>query len=404
MPRSTDIFYRAVGACFASSLLHSVHAASQPVPSGGQAQLDRNPRHFAMDIMLNQCRGYDAAGLERSLSCAKMVDRLDNALIISGTSNPQLAEEVAWETGKTLAKVSVSRFPDGECTVKLEDNVRGKDVYILQSASAPINDSFVESLLIATAARRADARTVTLLAPSMAYGRSTGSKTASDHSEEGVGVLMNAHQQEEEEGSSTVTSAASGLPRALKALLAAHPWVESSSSSSGSSSGSQEEADATNSRLRAEGLAVSTAAAASTLLAAASRSASASRPSTFASPLPAVEANSISAADCALMLVASGVDRVISVELSPAGGGQVEGFFPPQVPVENLRASTILVDFCSKLKLQRPTVVAPNEECIQLAMDIRAGLSQKLPGVDVGLAVIVGALPGAAGRPARCAL
>ena len=94
------------------------------------------------------------------------------------------------------------------------------------------------------------------------------------------------------------------------------------------------------------------------------------------------------------MLVASGVDRVISVELSPPGSGQTEGFFPPHVPVESLRASGVLVDFLAKFKLARPTVVAPNEDCLQLAMDIRAGLQHKMPGVEVGLACIVGAWAG----------
>jgi hypothetical protein len=57
--------------------------------------------------------------------------------------------------------------------------------------------------------------------------------------------------------------------------------------------------------------------------------------------------------------------------------------------VESLRASGVLVDFLAKLKLARPTVVAPNEECIQLAMDVRTGLQHKLPRrlAHVGLAV-----------------
>jgi len=92
------------------------------------------------------------------------------------------------------------------------------------------------------------------------------------------------------------------------------------------------------------------------------------------------------------MLEAVGVDRVISVELQPPGQGQIEGFFPPQVPVENLRAASIAVDHISRLKLRDPVVVAPNESCIQLAHDLRAGLQLKT-GRDVGLAAIMEAGP-----------
>jgi ribose-phosphate pyrophosphokinase len=87
-----------------------------------------------------------------------------------------------------------------------------------------------------------------------------------------------------------------------------------------------------------------------------------------------------------------GVDRVISVELQPPGQGQIEGFFPPQVPVENLRAASIAVDHLARLKLRDPVVVAPNESCIQLAHDLRAGLQLKT-GRDVGLAAIMEAGP-----------
>ena len=375
-------FLRLVGGCFATSAAALVGAAPAPAPpppasSRRSNLLDKNPRQYALDVMQNECRDWDAAGMERTLSCAKMRERLLNAVILSGTSNPALAEEVAWETGKVLAASSVSRFPDGECDIKIGQSLRGKDVYIVQSSTAPINDSFVESLLLCSAARRASAQTITLLAPSMPYSRSTGSKTGGSHSEEGLGVLQDARGAAEDEGSSSVSSAAAALPRALKALLASHAWEADS------------EGSAVSARLRAEGLAASAAAAASVLLSAASRSGAAAAPSAAAAATPA-EANSISAADCAIMLVASGVDRIISVELSPPGVGQSEGFFPPQVPVESLRASAIMVDFVSRFKLARPVVVSPNEDCIQLALDIRAGMQKERPGMDVGLACIVG--------------
>ncbi len=66
----------------------------------------------------------------------------------------------------------------------------------------------------------------------------------------------------------------------------------------------------------------------------------------------------------------------------------MQGFFPPNIPVESLRATGIAVDFISRLKLRNPVVVAPNESCIQLAHDMRSGLQRRL-GQYVGLAAII---------------
>jgi ribose-phosphate pyrophosphokinase len=94
----------------------------------------------------------------------------------------------------------------------------------------------------------------------------------------------------------------------------------------------------------------------------------------------------VSAADIAKMLETAGCDRVISVELQPAGASQIDGFFA--LPVENLRATPICVEHLSKLQLCRPVIVAPNEATIQMASDVAAGLEVRT-GASVGFAVTV---------------
>ena len=68
--------------------------------------------------------------------------------------------------------------------------------------------------------------------------------------------------------------------------------------------------------------------------------------------------------------------------------GQIAGFFPTDVPVENVRATGTAVEHIAKLRLADPVVVAPNESCIELARGFRSGLERRL-GAPVGLAVTV---------------
>lgn len=86
-------------------------------------------------------------------------------LLFAGTSNPALADEVAYELNQPLGKISVSRFADGEVGVQIIDHVRGKDCYVIQSTSQPVNENLVELLLTITALRRASASTITAVVP-----------------------------------------------------------------------------------------------------------------------------------------------------------------------------------------------------------------------------------------------
>jgi ribose-phosphate pyrophosphokinase len=97
---------------------------------------------------------------------------MDDFLIFSGTAIPDLASAIARELGVRPGLCAVERFPDGEVSVKLEESVRRKEVYIIQSTSPPVNDHLVELLAFADAFRRASAQSITAIIPYFGYSRS----------------------------------------------------------------------------------------------------------------------------------------------------------------------------------------------------------------------------------------
>lgn len=92
------------------------------------------------------------------------------AKIISGTANPALADEVARHLGVELAKTTVTRFSDGEIFVRIDENIRGSDLFIIQSTNPPA-DNILEMLLLIDAARRASAHRITCVLPYFGYAR-----------------------------------------------------------------------------------------------------------------------------------------------------------------------------------------------------------------------------------------
>ncbi len=91
--------------------------------------------------------------------------------IFSGTSNPQLAQRIADYLGIPLGKAQVTRFPDGETWVKILENVRGKDVFVVQSTCNPANEHLMELLIMIDALRRASAARITAVIPFYGYAR-----------------------------------------------------------------------------------------------------------------------------------------------------------------------------------------------------------------------------------------
>jgi ribose-phosphate pyrophosphokinase len=91
--------------------------------------------------------------------------------IFSGNSNRILAEEICRSIGEPLGEATVTSFPDGETFVKINENIRGQDVFIIQSTCPPTNHHLVELLIMIDAARRASAQRITAVLPFYGYAR-----------------------------------------------------------------------------------------------------------------------------------------------------------------------------------------------------------------------------------------
>ncbi|MFH1138571.1 MAG: ribose-phosphate pyrophosphokinase [Pseudomonadota bacterium] len=95
----------------------------------------------------------------------------DDIIIISGNSNPTLTKEICEYLGLPLGLTKVRRFSDGEVFVELGENVRGRDVFVIQSTCHPVNDNLMELLLLIDALKRASARRITAVIPYYGYAR-----------------------------------------------------------------------------------------------------------------------------------------------------------------------------------------------------------------------------------------
>lgn len=91
--------------------------------------------------------------------------------LFTGNANPQLANAIAKELGCEMGKATVSRFEDGEVNVVVHENVRGQDVYIIQSTCPPVNENLMELMLMVSTMRRASARRITAVIPYYGYAR-----------------------------------------------------------------------------------------------------------------------------------------------------------------------------------------------------------------------------------------
>lgn len=91
--------------------------------------------------------------------------------IFALNSNKPLAEKIAAAVGVTLGKTSVDRFSDGEILINIDESIRGDDVFIIQSTSAPVNDNLMELLIMVDALRRASAANINVVIPYYGYAR-----------------------------------------------------------------------------------------------------------------------------------------------------------------------------------------------------------------------------------------
>ena len=95
----------------------------------------------------------------------------DSLMVFTGNANPKLAEDVVKHLNIPLGRATVGRFSDGEVMVELLENVRGKDVFVLQSTCTPTNDSLMEVMLMVDALKRSSAGRITTAIPYLGYSR-----------------------------------------------------------------------------------------------------------------------------------------------------------------------------------------------------------------------------------------
>ncbi|NND54783.1 MAG: ribose-phosphate pyrophosphokinase [Gammaproteobacteria bacterium] len=91
--------------------------------------------------------------------------------LLTGNANPELSRRIAFALNLPLGKAQVGRFSDGEINVEILENIRGREVFIVQSTCPPVNDNLMEMLIMADACRRASANSITAVIPYFGYAR-----------------------------------------------------------------------------------------------------------------------------------------------------------------------------------------------------------------------------------------
>ena len=96
---------------------------------------------------------------------------MDDFIVFSGNSNPELAQKICDYLDVPLGGEKVKRFSDGEIQIEIDENVRSKDVFVIQSTCCPVNENLVELLLMIDALKRASAASITAVIPYYGYAR-----------------------------------------------------------------------------------------------------------------------------------------------------------------------------------------------------------------------------------------
>jgi ribose-phosphate pyrophosphokinase len=105
------------------------------------------------------------------MNAALKTNVLFNTMLFSGNANPALGQEIASHLGIELGKAKVGRFSDGEVDVELYQNVRARDIFVVQSTCNPTNENLMELLIMVDALKRASARRITAVMPYFGYAR-----------------------------------------------------------------------------------------------------------------------------------------------------------------------------------------------------------------------------------------
>lgn len=100
-----------------------------------------------------------------------MFDAANEVKVFTGTANRELAEKIVEKLGLKLGNITISHFSDGEIAVKINETVRGRDVFLIQPSSSPTNETLMEALIIIDALKRASAHRINLIMPYYGYAR-----------------------------------------------------------------------------------------------------------------------------------------------------------------------------------------------------------------------------------------
>ena len=96
---------------------------------------------------------------------------ISNLCLMTGNANPELAQKIADHIGVKIFDTFVGRFNNGESQVMISDSIRGKDIFIVQPTSQPVNDNLMDLLIMTDACKRASAHSITAVVPYYAYAR-----------------------------------------------------------------------------------------------------------------------------------------------------------------------------------------------------------------------------------------
>ncbi|CAM9564087.1 unnamed protein product, partial [Choristocarpus tenellus] len=137
-----------------------------------QLLCDRYASHFA--IIRLTCRGILLLVVcnlvsTRTPSIHLTPFYISRTQVVGGSSNSPLAKEISHQLGLEVGRMTLGRYADGEVMIRLDEHVRGKDVYIVQSGQKPVNDNLVELLLMVSTMQRASAKRVTAVIPYFPY-------------------------------------------------------------------------------------------------------------------------------------------------------------------------------------------------------------------------------------------
>jgi ribose-phosphate pyrophosphokinase len=118
-----------------------------------------------------RARGKAAQGVKNNKGWLHMITHGNEIKLFSGNSNRPLAEAIAKKLNTELSGIEVTTFSDGEINVHIEETVRGRDLFIIQSTCSPVNDHLMELLIMIDAAKRASAGRITAVIPYLGYAR-----------------------------------------------------------------------------------------------------------------------------------------------------------------------------------------------------------------------------------------